>query len=77
MSVSEFDIEELARGMHNLSDDIDVVDYVEEKYNCGWDAFYRIIEAVTPLIECGQSPLTNKKYKGFGKDGLFFLKVEV
>ena len=77
VSISEFDIEELVRGMHDLSDDIDVLDYVVEKYNMGWEDFCYLIGNLLPLSEYGQSPLTKKTYKGFGKDGVFFLKQEV
>ena len=31
--VSEFDVEELIRGMFDLDDEIDVVDYLQEKYD--------------------------------------------
>lgn len=77
MGVNEFDIEELVRGMHDLSDDVDVLDYVIEKYNIDWEDFCYLIRNLMPLIEYGESPLTKKRYKGFGKDGLFFIKQEI
>ena len=76
MNIDEFDIEELVRGMHDLSDDIDVYDYVSEEYGIDWDGFCSLISNLVPLITVGQSPLTQKIYKGFGKDNMFFLKVE-
>ena len=72
--ISEFDIEELVRGMGNLDDDYDVTLYVYEKFNVEWDSFCLIIKELMPLIEVFQSPLTGNIYKGFGKEGLFFIK---
>jgi len=77
--ISEFDIEELIRGMFNLDDDVDVDDYLDEKYKgeVSWDCFVKIINDLTPFIVMGESPLTKKVYRGFGKNGVFFLKQEV
>ena len=75
--LDEFDIEELVRGMHDLSDDVDVCDYVGEKYQIPWGEFCELIEALMPLIVTGQSPLTKKMYSGFGRDGVFFIKQEI
>ena len=77
--VSEFDVEELIRGMFDLSDDADVVDFIQAKYQdeVSWQAFNYIINDLIPYIVIGESPLTKKIYKGFGKDGMFFIKQEV
>jgi len=75
--VSEFDIEELVRGMHALDDEVDVYDYVYDEYEMDWENFCKLITNLMPLITVGQSPLTNKIYKGFGKDNMFFIKQEV
>jgi len=77
MSVSDFDIEELVRGMHDLSDGIDVLDYIIEKYNIDWEDFCYLIRNLMPLIIVGESPLTKKFYQGFGKDNMFFIKQEL
>ena len=74
--ISEFDIEELVRSMYDLSDDVDVYDYVFEELDMDWGAYCNLIRDLVPLITIGQSPLTQKIYKGFGKDNMFFLKVE-
>ncbi len=76
-SISDFDIEELVRGMANLSDEDCVIDYVDEHFYTSWDDFCRIIRELMPLVIVGQSPLTKKIYRGFGKDGMFFIKQEV
>ncbi len=73
-SISDFDIEELVRGMANLSDEDCVIDYVDEHFYTSWDDFCRIIRELMPLVIVGQSPLTKKIYRGFGKDGMFFIK---
>ncbi len=73
-SISDFDIEELVRGMANLSDEDCVIDYVDEHFYTSWDGFCRIIRELMPLVIVGQSPLTKKIYRGFGKDGMFFIK---
>jgi hypothetical protein len=76
MNIDEFDIEELVRGMHDLSDDIDVYDFIFDEYEMDWSGFCSLIRNLVPLITVGQSPLSGKVYKGFGKDNMFFLKVE-
>lgn len=77
--LSEFDVEELVRGMFNLNDDIDVVDFIQEKYNdeITWDAFYYVVRDLLPFVVMGKSPLTKKIYRGFGKDNMFFIKQQV
>ena len=76
--ISEFDVEELVRGMLELDDEEDVVDalagYYQEEVT--WECFNKIVADLIPLIEVGQSPLTKKTYKGFGANGFFFIKQE-
>jgi len=76
MNIDEFAIEELVRSMHNLSDDIDVFDFIFDEYEMDWSNYCKLIRDLVPLITVGQSPLTQKIYKGFGKDNIFFLKVD-
>ncbi len=47
-----------------------------DKYGIEFDAFEALIGDLLPLIEVGKSPLTDKMYKGFGKDGRFLTKIE-
>ena len=75
--ISEFDIEELVRGMGCLGDEVDVYDYVQEEYSMDWDNFCTLIRALMPFVVVGRSPITNKIYKGFGKNGVFFIKQEM
>jgi len=77
MGIDEFDVEELVRGIGGLSDDADVFEYVWENFNVDWYDFLRLIETLLPLIVVGESPLTGKIYRGFGKEGMFFIKQEV
>ena len=75
--ISEFDIEELVRGMADLDDEADVYDYIQDVYSIDWDNFCSLIMELLPLIEVGKSPLTGNTYKGLGKDGMFFIKLLV
>ena len=77
--ISEFDVEELVRGIFNLDDDEDVYHKLEEKYygEVSWDCYVKIISDLMPLIIVGQSPLSGKSYQGFGKDGIFYIKQEI
>ena len=76
--ISEFDVEELVRGMLSLDDEEDVIDALTGHYQeeVTWECFNKIIADLMPLIVIGQSPLTGKTYIGFGKDGFFFIKQE-
>ena len=76
--ISEFDVEELIRGMLDLDDEQDVYDALSKHYqdDVSWDCFNKIIGELIPLIVVGQSPLTKKTYKGFGANGVFFIKQE-
>ena len=76
-NISEFDVEELVRGMHSLSDDVDVYDFVYDEYGIDWDGFCKLISNLMPLVIMGQSPLTQKVYRGFGTNNMFFIKQEV
>jgi len=76
-NISEFDIEELVRGMHALDDEVDVFDFVYDEYEMDWENFCKLIGNLMPLITVGQSPLTQKVYKGFGDNNMFFIKQEV
>ena len=75
--IDEFDIEELIRGIGGLDDEADVYDYVYDNFSIVWDDFVKIINVLMPLIVMGESPLTKKVYRGFGKDGVFFIKQEL
>ena len=75
--IDEFDIEELVRGIGELSDDVDVYDYVNDELGIDWADFVKLVGVLMPLIMVGESPLTGKAYRGFGKDGMFFIKQEI
>ena len=75
--ISDFDVEELVRGMHALDDEVDIYDFVVDEYSMDWDDFYKLISNLLPLAIVGQSPLTGKVYRGFGKNNMFFIKQEV
>ena len=75
--IDGFDIEELIRGIGGLNDDADIYDYLYDKFNVDFDDFHKIVECLMRHIVVGESPLTKKIYKGFGKDNMFFIKQEV
>ena len=77
MNISDFYIEELVRGIGGLNDEVDIDNYLYDKFSIEFDGFGKIIRALLPLITVGESPLTKKVYKGFGKDNMFFIKQEV
>jgi hypothetical protein len=76
MKLSYFDIEELVRGMDDLDDDADIDQHLFDKYEVGFDEFSKIVCALLPLVVISKSALTETVYKGFGKDGLFLLKIK-
>ena len=63
----------------------DVEEALQEKFfsmeNGCLDAFHNIVERLLPLMEVGESPLTNKAYKGFVKlkngHRMWVLKCEI
>lgn len=77
VEIKEFDVEELVRGMYDLSDDIDPWDVVEREFGVSWETFMEITAKLFGHIVVGRSPLSGKIYKGFGKHGVFFIKAEV
>lgn len=74
------DTEELLRFMFKISDDEEWPDFDEllyERYNVDREQFDQICFDLLDLATMGQSPLTQKVYKGFGSDKLFLIKKEV
>ena len=69
--VDLLDIEELACKITGLDyDEIDadtetINEKLEEGFNIDLYVFRDIISRLLPLIDVGESPLTNKRYKGF------------
>lgn len=60
----------------HFDDEDGVADDLFDKYGIEYDAFEALIDDLMPLIEAGKSPLTEKLFKGFGKDGVFLSKIE-
>lgn len=83
--VHPFDIEELVCKITGLDyDEIDAdTSIMEEKlideFGCDLGQFQDIIERLLPLVSQGQSPLTEKYYKGFADEekGMWLTKMEV
>jgi len=49
--ISEFDVEELVRGMFELDDDVDAIDFLGNYYGGGveWETYVQIIEELIVL----------------------------
>lgn len=58
----------------------DEPEYPEEdfivKYGIEWERAELVIRDLMPLAMIAKSPLTEKVYQGFGKDGLWIVKQE-
>ena len=76
--ISEFDVEELVRGLLDLDDDIDVIDALTGHYQeeVTWECYVKIINDLLPRIVVGQSTLTKKTYKRVWCKRVFFIKQE-
>lgn len=86
--MEHYEIIELALAVLGLDEDFDdedeLDDYIEEKvierFNVNLEQFGKIAEALIPLTIPARSPLTNKLYQGFTRDGecwVFKKEVEV
>ncbi len=74
------DVEELAHYLitGDVNKDADEVEEaIENMYNIDYDSFIELISAIVPLVNVGQSPLTQKVYKGFAVDNTWLVKEEV
>lgn len=83
--VMMFDIEELACKITGLdyeeinADTSVIENKLYEEFEIDLDNFSRIISRLLPLIDIGESPLTNKVYKGFAdnENNCWLVKTEV
>ena len=67
-NVFSMDIEELAcfiLGIDEYSESSDIDNALYEKFDCTLESFHEIVSYLLPLCDAGQSPLTNKFYRGF------------
>lgn len=64
-----------------LEDNEDFDDLVErrlfEEYGMELGQLLKLLNAITPLIEIAESPLTNTLYKGFASDNCWLVKIHV
>ena len=62
----------------DYEDDCQTFDIIAEKYGLNdMDKFELLINDLTKLIEIGDSPLTEKRYKGFVANNFWLHKKEV
>jgi hypothetical protein len=73
------ELEDFAHELLGLPDNFDgeVTEVLEEHFDCDFDTFTKIIEAVIQYTPTHISPLTKRLHRGFIKDGHFILKYEV
>lgn len=56
----------------------DIEQDLYDKYGFpSFEEFMDLVEKLLPLCDTARSELTGKRYRGFGKDGLFLVKMEV
>ncbi len=85
MGINSLDIEELACHIVNLDyDEIDAdTEIIEEQlieiYGCDLEQFAALITELLPLIDVGQSGLTETRYKGFAnvENNIWFVKTKI
>jgi hypothetical protein len=68
VSVDRFDVEELAcfiLGLDEDSESSEIDNALYEEFECTLESFTQIVQHLLPLCDVGESPLTNKRYKGF------------
>ena len=82
--VDSYEVEELACKILGIDyDEIDadvtiIEEEMMEQLDIDLEIFQDIIERLIPLVEVGQSPLTNELYKGFAdtENSMWLLKIK-
>lgn len=76
MSISHWEIEELARHLCGVGDDedVDIDDAIYETFDCDMEAFSKIVRSLLPLAMVAQSGLSGETYQGFAYDNAFLVK---
>lgn len=67
-NIFTMDIEQLACFILEIDEDSDYSEIDEalyEKFECTFESFHEIVSYLLPLCDVGESPLTNKVYRGF------------
>lgn len=63
------------------AEDVDEADIGQDLYDKfgfpNFETFQEMIGKLLPLCDTARSELTGRAYRGFGKDGLFLVKMEV
>lgn len=86
--IHPYDLEEFAAYICGLDYDKieeDLTDTIEkalyDKFDIDLDQLQRLMEIIMPLIDVGESPLTNTKFKGFSNieanPPVWLLKTEI
>lgn len=85
MRIDEEDVLELAAHICHMdenADPSDIEDKLIEEKGIDLAGFAETVEALLPLIDIGESPLTGNRYKGFSKsigdqgERFFFVKMK-
>lgn len=86
--INTYDLEEFAAYIsgldyENIEEDLTstVESALYDKYDIDLDQLQRLMEVIMPLIDVGESPLTNTKFKGFSNietnPPVWLLKTEI
>jgi len=79
--IDYMDAQEIADSITGVeNDDLDLAiteDAIYEKFNCSFEAFHQIVEAIFEKMDFGLSPLTQEAYVGIAGDGMWHVKKEV
>jgi len=60
-----------------FEDEEEVYDRLFAQFDIDFEQFEELVIKLAPLIQFGESPLTNTLYKGFGSDRIWYYKIEV
>ncbi len=72
------DLEELAQYLTGCEEEEEELDEAfHKKYGIDLDTAFKLVNDLLPLCNTGQSPLTEKWYRGFGTSDTWLIKQEV
>jgi hypothetical protein len=75
-----FEVQELAIHICKLpvdAEDDQIEETLYDKFDISMDQLHNLAEVLVPLCAVGQSPLTEKWYRGFGNGDMWLAKQEL
>lgn len=80
MSIGWMEAEELAAVICGLDEDNydsrQVEDVLYEKFDCSFESFHKIVEALVPLTIPAKAAISGRSFRGFVKNGSFIVKED-